>query len=1109
MALRTLFLLVIFYPAHCFSQFVDDFSDGNLSANPTWRGDTSSFVISFEGELQSNAPSVSDTAHLFTPFNPDIDDTLRWLWSWRLEFSPSNNNCSRVFLMASDSNLLEGHGYFIHLGKNGSDDVLEFYHFENSAKELLLSGSTNLSDSPHRRIEVTRYPTGLWQVQSAEPDGQYTLEGSVADTQSTASSFFGVWCKYTSSNSTSFFFDNFEVDSTILDTIPPKITLAMATGAHRLKLDFDEQLDPSTALTVSNYQLVNGSSLPSAVALDTIDSSSVLLTFLDSFQVGKELLITAYNIADRSGNAHAEQSFEFVYFDWLVPRFHDVVINEVMADPTPSAGLPEVEFIELYNTSGRYIQLDSFAVGDATSTSVLPPGLFIGPKAYVILCDEVDTLAMHSFGKIVGISGFPSLNNSGDDVVLRRPGTLLDSIHYDQTWYGNELSEAGGYALERINPYRPCSEAQNWRASLSTSGGTPGAQNSLYTISPDTTAPVVQSAAALSFERLSLQLSEALDTGQSFESALILDGHSLTVTHLANTVIKADVYPPLTEGVAYNLELQNLYDCSGNKLSDTTIIIGVPVSAEPFDLIINEIHANPTELGPLPNAEFVELFNRTNRLISTDLLQLADQTSVAKLPAIALPPKSYAIVCASKDASLFDGLVLPVSSFPSLNNSGDHLRLLLLESVIDDVMYSSEWHRDELKKGGGWSLERVDPDALCKTDSNWYSSNSVTQGTPGKVNSVYKSLPDSPLTIEALYFSEAEKLSLLFDRRVDTSSIHGAYLNGRYVDIHFTANAQAAGITLDSVASKGQTYSLDIYEISTCAGIPFSPLSASTYLANGGDVLINEILFHARDGGTEFVELINTTAHNIPLQSWSFASDIQGSATSFPVTNRLLEVGPGEIIAFHENRESLELNYPLAESQQLFETQLPSLPNDAGRCYLLNPFGEVMDSLYYFTDMHFALITDPEGVSLERLSTNRASMDKGNWHSASSTDNYGTPGYVNSQFLDSETDRGSVWLSSTHVSPDNDGFQDVVNVEFSGLSPGYSATVRVFSQDGAPIRTVASNRLVGNRGTISWDGSTDLGKAAELGIHLILVELFDMKGQHKRYRLPVVVAGNL
>lgn len=1109
MALRTLFLLVFFFPVHCFAQFVDDFSDGNLSANPTWRGDTSSFIISYEGELQSSALPVPDTVHLFTDFDPNINDTLRWRWSWRLEFSPSNNNCGRVFLMASDSTLFVGSGYFIHLGKNGSDDVLEFYHFENGVKELLLSGSTNLSANPHRQIEVTRYPTGLWQVRSAGPEGPFTLEGAVADTQTTASNYFGLWCKYTSSNSTSFFFDDFEVDSTILDTAPPKMIIATATGPHRLKLEFDEPLDPTTAQSVSNYMLENGTSSPSTVKLDTIDSTSVLLIFPDSFQVGKPMQIAAFNIADRHGNAHAEQALEFVYYDWLTPRYHDVVINEVMADPTPSVGLPEVEFIELYNASGRYIQLDSFTIADATSTSVLPAGLFIGPKGYVILCDDADTLAMSPFGNVVGISGFPSFNNSGDDVVLRNSGALLDSIRYDRTWYGSELSEAGGYALERINPYRPCSEAQNWRASLSTTGGTPGLQNSIYNISPDSTAPVLQSALALNSERLLLQLSEPLDTGQAFGSAFDLDDHLLMVTLFDRAVIEVDVYPPLVDGVAYELRLGNLHDCSGNLLSDTAILIGVPVSAEPFDLVINEIHANPQEPGPLPNAEFVEIFNRTNRLISTDLLQLADRTSVAKLPAVALPPQSYALVCASKDASLFDGLVLPVSSFPSLNNTEDHLRLLLLESVIDEVMYSNEWHRDDLKKEGGWSLERIDPDALCKTDSNWNSSISVAQGTPGKVNSVYSSLPDAPLTIKALYFSEAQKLSLRFDRRVDTSSAHEAYLNGRSVDIHFTSDGQAAIISLDTVARKGQTYDLSIPTISTCAGVPYSPLSASTYLAEPGDVLINEILFHARDGGTEYVELINATDQNIPLHSWSFASDIHGSASLFPVTNRFLEIGSGEILAFHENKENLVLNYPFTETPQLVKTQLPSLPNDAGRCYLLNPFGEVMDSLHYSTDLHFALIKDPEGVSLERLSATRASMDKGNWHSASSTDNYGTPGYVNSQLLTSEADLGSVWLSSTHVSPDNDGFEDVVNVEFSGLHTGYSATVRVFSHDGTPIRTVASNRLVGNRGTISWDGSTDLGKAAELGVHLILVELFDMEGQHKRYRLPVVVAGKM
>ncbi|MEI9955693.1 MAG: lamin tail domain-containing protein [Ferruginibacter sp.] len=52
----------------------------------------------------------------------------------------------------------------------------------------------------------------------------------------------------------------------------------------------------------------------------------------------------------------------------IANRF-DVVIDEIMADPTPQIGLPNNEWIELRNTSATTFNLAGWKIGDATGQS--------------------------------------------------------------------------------------------------------------------------------------------------------------------------------------------------------------------------------------------------------------------------------------------------------------------------------------------------------------------------------------------------------------------------------------------------------------------------------------------------------------------------------------------------------------------------------------------------------------------------------------------------------------------------------------------------------------------------------------------------------------------
>ena len=89
----------------------------------------------------------------------------------------------------------------------------------------------------------------------------------------------------------------------------------------------------------------------------TTDEKIYILTFEKAFEPEKIYRLYYKDIKDISGNSVSEnQSIEFKSQQYHSAKNGDLLINEFMADPSPSAGLPETEFIELLNISGKILQ---------------------------------------------------------------------------------------------------------------------------------------------------------------------------------------------------------------------------------------------------------------------------------------------------------------------------------------------------------------------------------------------------------------------------------------------------------------------------------------------------------------------------------------------------------------------------------------------------------------------------------------------------------------------------------------------------------------------------------------------------------------------------------
>jgi len=156
-----------------------------------------------------------------------------------------------------------------------------------------------------------------------------------------------------------------------------------------------------------------------------------------------------------------------------------------------------------------------------------------------------------------------------------------------------------------------------------------------------------------------------------------------------------------------------------------------------------------------------------------------------------------------------------------------------------------------------------------------------------------------------------------------------------------------------------------------------------------------------------------------------------------------------------------------------------------------------LDKFTYKENMHHSLLEDLEGVSLERVNFNNL------WHSAASSQNYGTPGYKNSQTIEGIDEFFQV--SPKVFTPDFDGYKDFTVISYNLGKSGCVGNVGVYDLKGTKIKTLVGNSILDVEGEFIWDGSSDYGVRAKVGYYVVLFEL-DMPNEGlKKWKKTVVL----
>lgn len=526
-------------------------------------------------------------------------------------------------------------------------------------------------------------------------------------------------------------------------------------------------------------------------------------------------------------------------------------------------------------------------------------------------------------------------------------------------------------------------------------------------------------------------------------------------------------------------------------------------------IVFTEIMADPSPPVQLPEKEYLEIANRTGDTLYTGgLILIAGPDSVA-LPAETIAPQEYIILCGtgSRVALQPYGRVMVIKSFPTLNNDGEQLALRDRDGrLLHAVSYTPALLGEGPRSGGGWSAELTDLSNPFNEPEAWRPSVDPSGGTPGRANSLVTQAPDLRCPrVVAVWTEKGDTVRVLFDETIMFVAEERWIADGRETLPAVSGDPadRLALVPLDQRLHEGEILSLTVPASVTdfagnqvChgdlrTGIPSDPMA--------GEILFNELLFDPLPEGADYIELYNNSNSVVDLSSLSLANSLTVMANAFTGTPRQLL--PREYIAVTTDRDAVVEGYPCASPHEVFEaSHLPSMPDDGGTLVLYDRMLTVIDMVSYSSDMHQSVLSGTEGIALEKVNPALPSDVASSWHSASEACGWGTPGAANSVSVEPPDAGGGLSLSSSRVSPDGDGFEDVVSV--SVWPGGYDniISVTVFNDRGYCVRRLAERFSGGAGATFIWDGTTDSGARLPSGLYMIMAESVNSSGVSRRWK---------
>jgi len=474
--------LFVFLPFTVFSQISESFADGNFTENPTWTGNTESFVVNTSQQLQSSAATTS-VSYLSTPCTAFVNAT--WECSVKIDYTTSSSNYACFYIATDSPNILnECTAFYVQVG--GTSDEVSLYVLQNNKRTKIIDGTDKRTDGKpvDIRIKLTRDIVGNFTLYSkTATESEYVKEGSVLNNVMNSSSYIALLYSNTATTGNAYFFDNISVTGDKApDNEAPTWQKLSIKAPNQMILDFSEAVNADNATFSADHQIGNSFS-----HILSENRKQLTLAFEQDFEKGILYELTISGLTDITGNALTNNRKTAGVTE--IPATGDIFINEIMFN-APENG---AEYVELINTTGKVLDVSGLIITTRNQNNTLnsgnkiSDGIFIAPNGYAAFTPDAQTvLSYHNCppeASVISMNSWSALNNETATIVLTNStkDSIFDEVTYSENWHHAMIRNRQGVALERVHPFLSSRSPDTWHSAASeVNFGTPGYKNSQY-----------------------------------------------------------------------------------------------------------------------------------------------------------------------------------------------------------------------------------------------------------------------------------------------------------------------------------------------------------------------------------------------------------------------------------------------------------------------------------------------------------------------------------------------------------------------------------------------------------------------------------------------------